>query len=305
MKKYVVIGDVMLDRYIMGNVNRVSPEAPVPIVDVKLEYGVLGGAANTARNISTIVGGENVTLIGSLGDDEAGREVKKLLNDENINFMSLYNDMTITTVKQRIFGGDQQLLRFDIDNKEDVQIPLEMIEDVLNKADVIIISDYAKGVVTRDLMLSIVQFRSKTIIDPKPENWAKYPGGIFLMTPNESEFHSMRFVKPEPDYLLVTKGKNGMSLIEYGREAENRDYEELVTDITSKEVSNCEVIGAGDTVTAIMAICVSNSISMKESAMIANECARYVVSQSGTAIVPLKVFKGIFDSIRHIKFHKE
>jgi D-beta-D-heptose 7-phosphate kinase/D-beta-D-heptose 1-phosphate adenosyltransferase len=298
MKKYVVIGDVMLDRYIMGHVNRISPEAPVPIVDVKLEYGVLGGAANTARNISTIAGGENVTLIGSLGEDEAGIEVRNLLEAENINFMSLYNDMTITTVKQRIFSGDQQLLRFDIDNKEDVQIPLEMIEDVLNEADIIIISDYSKGVITRDLMLSIVRFRSKMIIDPKPENWAKYPGGVFLMTPNESEFHSMRFVKPEPDYMLVTKGKNGMSLIEYGREIEDRNYKDLVTNITSKEVSNCEVIGAGDTVTAIMAICIANGVSMKESAMIANECARYVVSQSGTAVVPIEVFKEVFASYK-------
>ena len=300
MKKYVVIGDVMLDRYIMGNVNRISPEAPVPIVDVKLEYGVLGGAANTARNISTIVGGENVTLIGSLGEDEAGKEVRTLLKEENINFMPLYNDMTITTVKERIFGGDQQLLRFDMDNTEDVEIPFEFIEEVVNEADVIVISDYAKGVITRDLMLSLVFFRSKIIIDPKPENWAKYPGGCFLMTPNESEFHSMRWINPKPDYCLVTKGKGGMSLID-GREKESRDYDALVTHITSEEVLNCEVIGAGDTVTAIMAICISMSVSMKESAKIANECARYVVSQVGTAVVPLEVFKDIFDKVRNLE----
>ena len=300
MKKYVVIGDVMLDRYIMGNVNRISPEAPVPIVDVKLEYGVLGGAANTARNISTIVGGENVTLIGSLGEDEAGKEVRNLLKAENINFMPLYNDMTITTVKERIFGGDQQLLRFDMDNTEDVEIPFEFIEEVVNEADVIVISDYAKGVITRDLMLSLVFFRSKIIIDPKPENWAKYPGGCFLMTPNESEFHSMRWINPKPDYCLVTKGKGGMSLID-GREKESRDYDALVTHITSEEVLNCEVIGAGDTVTAIMAICISMSVSMKESAKIANECARYVVSQVGTAVVPLEVFKDIFDKVRNLE----
>ena len=288
MKKYVVIGDVMLDRYIMGHVNRISPEAPVPVVDVKLEYGVLGGAANTARNISTIVGGENVTLIGSLGEDEAGKEVKKLLETENINFMSLYNDMTITTVKERVFAGNQQLIRFDMDNKEDIEIPFEFIEDVVKEADVIVISDYAKGVITRDLMLSLVFFRNKMIIDPKPENWAKYPGGVFLMTPNEHEHNIMRYISPDPDYKLITKGKNGMLLVS----------NTWTKEIASKEVSNCEVIGAGDTVTAIMAVCIPMSVSIEESAKIANECARYVVSQSGTAVVPLEVFKEIFNKVR-------
>jgi bifunctional ADP-heptose synthase (sugar kinase/adenylyltransferase) len=123
------------------------------------------------------------------------------------------------------------------------------------------------------------------IIDPKPENWALYPSGVLLMTPNESENRQMRFVQPElPQHILVTKGKKGMTL----------HTDQWSKDIESKDVPNCEVIGAGDTVSATMAISLSRGVDIVRAAKISNACAGYVVSQPSTAVVPKEVYEDIF-----------
>lgn len=286
--KFLVIGDIMIDRYLVADVNRISPEAPVAIADVKFQYDVLGGAANCARNISTITGEGTVHLLGYFNyDDEAGREVKKLLMEAGIYYHHL-NSMKPTILKERIFASHQQLLRVDVEEKSNIFFDKEMIakEIDLDMFDYIVVSDYAKGVATRELLEWVAPYANKIIIDPKPENWSIYPSGVLLFTPNEHEHHKMQYVQPEmPQYILVTKGKEGMTL----------HADQWSKDIKSKDVPNCEVIGAGDTVSATIAISLARGADMVRAAKIANACAGYVVSQQGTAVVPKAVYEDIFE----------
>jgi len=285
--KFLVIGDLMIDRYVIGKVNRISPEAPVPIVDVKYQYDFLGGAANCAKNISTITGEGTVDIAGAFGQDEAGEVVQKLLKKDGIKFWYMPNDHP-TTIKERVFADNQQLIRLDMEDRNEIPFYHEqtthiaLTHEILQDYDMIIVSDYAKGVVSKKLMDWIGAYKDKIIIDPKPENWSLYPEGVLLMTPNEKEHKIMRYNNPQ--YILVTKGDRGMTL----------HCEHWDEDIKAIEVPNSEVIGAGDTVTAIMAICLQRGVDMLRSAKIANRCAAYVVSKQGTATVPKAVFEDIF-----------
>jgi len=294
--RFLVIGDIMIDRYTVGEVNRLSPEAPVQIVDVKYQYDVLGGAANCARNIATITGENTVDILGYFDPmDDAGMKVQEFLKKDGIYFYLMATHYSKpTTIKERFFACNQQLLRVDTENKEEVPFDNEpeksfFIQLNLEQYDYIIISDYAKGVVTQNLMNYLAPYKDKIIIDPKPENWGKYPSGPLLVTPNIHEHNKMLYPQPfDPQHILVTKGKDGMSL--HSRLSYNSQE---TKDIKSNTVQNSEVIGAGDTVSAIMAICLRMGFTMYASARIANECAGYVVSQPGTAIVPKNVFERI------------
>ena len=287
--RFLVLGDIMLDRYTIGKVNRISPEAPVQVVDVKYQYDVLGGAANCARNIASITGKDTVDIIGYFDPmDDAGKSVQKLLKEEGIYFYLIGdNNKRPTTLKERIYAGNQPLLRIDTEFTN----PLNFINSVVGQSffdpsgyDYIIISDYAKGVVTREFMDFFVPHVDKIIIDPKPENWALYPTGSLLMTPNKHEHNTMRYKQPLPQFTLVTEGKDGMSL----------HSDQWSKAIPTENVQNGVVVGAGDTVTAIMAVSLQRGVDMIRSAKIANACAGYVVSQDGTAIVPKNVYENIF-----------
>jgi D-beta-D-heptose 7-phosphate kinase/D-beta-D-heptose 1-phosphate adenosyltransferase len=294
--RFLVIGDIMIDRYTVGEVKRLSPEAPVQIVDVKYQYDVLGGAANCARNIATLTGKDTVDILGYFDPmDDAGKVVQELLFKEGIYFnLMTTNYAKPTTIKERFFACNQQLLRVDTENKEDVFFDDKPEHDFfiklnLEQYDYIIISDYAKGVVTNNLMNYLSSYRDKIIIDPKPENWGKYPSGPLLVTPNIHEHNKMLYPQPfDPQHILVTKGQDGMTL-----HTKTSDRSQEVQDIKSNLVQNSEVIGAGDTVSAIMAVCLQMGFTMYACAKIANECAGYVVSQPGTAIVPKNVFARI------------
>jgi len=287
---FLVLGDIMLDRYTIGEVNRISPEAPVQIVNVKYQYDVLGGAANCARNIASITGKNTVDILGYFDPmDDAGKVIQKLLNDEGIFFYLMTdNNKRPTTVKERIYSGNHPLLRIDTEVKTPIpfEIPLNWLESTwLDRYDYIIISDYAKGVITSSFMEYFTPYVNKIIIDPKPENWARYPSGVLLMTPNDIEHGEMRYRQPDyPQYVLITKGKDGMTLSTKG----------WSKSIKSLDVENSSVIGAGDTVTAIMAVSLQRGVDMVRSARIANACAGYVVSQPGTAVVPKDVYEDIF-----------
>lgn len=293
--RFLVIGDIMIDRYTVGEVKRLSPEAPVQIVDVKYQYDVLGGAANCARNIATITGKDTVDILGYFDPmDDAGKKVQELLKKDGIYFYLMSTNYSKpTTIKERFFACNQQLLRVDTENKEEVFFDDEPEKEFFIKVkpeqyDYIIISDYDKGVVTQNLMNYFRSYRDKIIIDPKPENWAKYPSGPLLVTPNIHEYEKMLYPQPfDPQHILVTKGKEGMTLY-YKTMADTQSQ-----DIKSNLVQNSEVIGAGDTVSAIMAVCLQMGFTMYASARIANECAGYVVSQPGTAVVPKLVFERI------------
>ena len=284
--KFLVLGDIMLDRYTIGEVKRISPEAPISVVDVKYQYDVLGGAANCARNISSITGKDTVDIIGYFDPmDDAGKAVQKLLKEEGIYFYLISdNNRRPTTLKERIYSGNQPLLRIDTEDTN----PLKFNKDGFlfdpSGYDYIIISDYAKGVVTKEFMDFFAPYADKIIIDPKPENWALYPAGSLLMTPNKHEHMTMRYKQPLPQFTLVTEGKDGMSL----------HSDQWSRSIPTENVKNGVVVGAGDTVTAIMAVSLQRGVDMIRSAHIANACAGYVVSQNGTAIVPKHFYEEIF-----------
>ena len=287
--KFLVIGDLMIDRYLMGKMTRISAEAPVPIVDVVVQYDVLGGAANCARNLSTLTGPNIVDIAGYVGEDNDGSIILDLLHKNGINFLGWETSIKPTILKERIFAGNQQVLRMDIEEKEELMFDEALFSSFnYDSYDYIIVSDYAKGTVTRKMMDYLAPYAFKMIIDPKPENWSHYPPGVLLVTPNEFEHSKMLYRQPElPQHILVTKGKNGMTL----------HTDQWSKDIKTKDVENCEVMGAGDTVSATMAYTLAlTGYNMVDCATIANECARYVVSQPGTAVVPQNVYQNILSS---------
>jgi bifunctional ADP-heptose synthase (sugar kinase/adenylyltransferase) len=313
--KVLVIGDIMLDVYKFGKVNRISPEAPVPVVDINYIHETLGGAANTALNIAKVIGSENVTLVGDVGNDAMGDIVRNKLFE--LNILCSLSGQHFTTVKERVFADGQQLIRLDEELTDKIHykviqklvVPnLQLIpdapnfEEALNDFDCIVVADYDKGIVTEGLMEALKPHGYKLIIDPKPENVDLYCRHI-LSTPNEKEYRLMNF-DTNASYDLVTKGSKGAVLLD---KINNLSIPLPVRAIPDGE---SEVIGAGDTVTAIMAIMLSNrgyhdesilgqseDSYMIRSAKVAIECARYVVTKQGTAFVPEDVFKRIYKGV--------
>jgi len=274
----LVVGDIMLDHYILGDVERISPEAPVPVVNVYDDDFSLGGCGNVVRNLTEL--GVQASCITDFGHDEAGQ----FIADELVRLKCRYTNLLsskITTQKIRIIGGETQTQMIRID-REDTS-PAEYKLDIENSYDIIIVADYGKGVVTRGLMDKLRAMNTPIIVDPKPENIEIY-GDVFMITPNQKEWDAMRW-KDGLTYIfehaLVTKGKDGMRLLGVGKEP-------IIIPTIPVKVFN--VSGAGDTVTAIMAVCIALGFDPEKSAHIANECAGYVVTQPGTSVVP----KGLF-----------
>jgi len=289
-KNILVIGDIMLDKYIYGDVSRISPEAPVPVVKVKKESFALGGAANTALNIVELGGG--VFLIGFIGKDKKAVILKKLLKKRKI---PCFLESTLTTTqKTRIFGKEQQLLRFDEEETTEKIFTDKIKKKILRKAkeaDIIIISDYAKGVITKDLMSLLMGYKRKMIVDPKPKNKILYRNA-FLITPNEKESLEMascsnieeagiRLKEELNSNVLITRGERGMLLFSDNKIVELPTYAREVYD----------VIGAGDTAIAALALSIASGSSLNESAVIANTAAGIAVEKKGTYPVSLKELK--------------
>jgi len=282
----LVVGDIMLDKYVLGEVERISSEAPVPIVHVHKEYCILGGCGNVVRNIREL--GPNVACLSSVGLDENGRKIIEMIKE--IGAVPLIPSESKTTItKERIIASERkiQMLRVDRETIEDNNSEdlIEVLEDDENKCeyDIIIISDYAKGVITSDLMAYFNKSGKKFIIDPKPKN-RKFYGYPYLITPNEKECKEMGgangLIMNGARYVLETKGKRGMTLYD------DSQHWEINTD----EVEVYNVSGAGDTVISIMATCLSMGWNPLDSAIIANKCASYVVTKSDTSVVPKDKF---------------
>ncbi len=299
----VVVGDVMLDVFLWGTVNRISPEAPVPVVEIKQETYHLGGAANVAHNITAL--GGKVFLSGRVGEDQAGREVLKLLEEKGIDAGGIVTSSeSITTVKTRIIAHSQQVVRFD----KEVKTPLDdtsckRIFDFLESAgdyDVFVVSDYAKGVITEPVMDRIkklsLQRGRPVIVDPKVVNKRLY-SEVTILTPNYAEAVLMSGLN-QPDqrhdlsdvasrlitelrcrYLLITRGPEGMSLF--------RDSGEPVH-IPACARKVFDVTGAGDTVVAVLALGIASGLTVEEAAYLANIAAGIVVGEVGTAVVEPK-----------------
>jgi len=286
--KILVIGDIMLDKYVLGEVERISPEAPVPIVHVHSEHCTLGGCGNVARNIKEL--GPKVACLSSIANDENGKKVLERLLELDIAPL-LIGDSKTTITKERVIASERkiQMIRVDREIIDDIEAnelinAVEVDYDICRDFDIVVVSDYAKGVITPALMQYLNDIGCKFIIDPKPKNHYFY-GNPYLITPNEKECFEMgshiELLSNGAKYVLETKGKRGMTLYD--------DTEHW--DIVADEVPVYNVSGAGDTVVAVIATCLSMGWGPLDSAYIANKCAGYVVTQPGTACIPNELFK--------------
>ena len=292
--KVLVVGDVMLDRYWFGVVNRISPEAPVPVLKVERVEERPGGAANVARNIASL--GAHCTLLSVVGADEAGDCLEKLLTQHgNVNAM-LHRDSTIsTTIKLRAVALQQQLLRIDFETQPSHEVLNTKLADFrakLSDADVVILSDYGKGGLTHIAeMIKLARAAGKPVlVDPKGDDYARYAGAT-LLTPNRSEFREVAggwknetelSEKAESlrkelklDALLVTRSEDGMSLY--------RENEIVHEPTQTREVF--DVSGAGDTVIATLAVMLACGSDWVQAVRVANRAAGIVVGKQGTAMV--------------------
>lgn len=297
--RVLVVGDVMLDRYWFGDVERISPEAPVPVVKVTRTEERLGGAANVAWNMAAI--GAKPVLLSVVGDDAAAGSLQRQLDEHGIQ-AQLYRDANLsTTIKMRVIGRQQQLIRIDFENEpghEALAAKLADFEGKLAECDVVVMSDYGKGGLKHiERMIGLAKQQNKTIlIDPKGDDYARYAGAS-LITPNQSELREVvgRW-KDEADLtrraqqlcgslqlggLLVTRSEEGMTLF--------RETERLHVATVAREVY--DVSGAGDTVIAILAVMLASGQSMAQAVEWANKAAGIVVGKLGTAaVLPEELF---------------
>ena len=304
-KKILVIGDIMLDKYIWGEVSRISPEAPVQVVNVVRESYAPGGASNVASNASALNG--KVFMVGIAGNDEAKNILLEELKKRGINTDGIFIDKDKPTIqKVRIVGRGQQLLRVDYENKEHVHeniehSMMEFLEKIIKDIDVAVISDYAKGVVTQEISNKLIQLARQNnkmmIVDPKPEHRDFY-SNVTLVTPNNAEASEMTNIVDGSDdavlemgskllrYLnsniLITRGEKGMSLFE---------NDGSITHIPAKAKEVYSIIGAGDTVVATIALASASGASLKEAATLANIAAGIKVGKIGTASVSIDEIK--------------
>jgi rfaE bifunctional protein kinase chain/domain len=291
--RVLVVGDVMLDRYWFGEVSRISPEAPVPVVHIGRTEERPGGAANVARNAAAL--GARVSLLSVVGEDEAGDSLERLVRSEDLNVV-LHRDARLdTTIKLRVIGRQQQLLRIDFETQPSHEVLLNKLEDfkrMLAETDVVVMSDYGKGGLTHiGQMIELASAAGKAVlVDPKGDDYARYRGAT-LLTPNRSEFRQVagswkseeelarkaEQLRRELDLqaLLVTRSEEGMTLY--------RESGMLHEPARAREVY--DVSGAGDTVIATLAVMLASGADLPEAVRLANRAAGIVVGKLGTAVV--------------------
>ena len=293
-KNILVVGDIMLDKYSHGTVNRVSPEAPVPIVDIQKIIYKPGGASNVAQNLSAL--GMNVTLLGITGDDTELKELIKVLRHSDIKFDPVKDLSIRTTLKSRIIGNDQQLLRLDHEDRNKSNMHSQLYKKIIKYAknsDLIIMSDYDKGSV-KPIASDIISFANKNsikvIIDPKGTDYSTYENA-YMVKPNELEFSMIAGkIKNKKDMiakgkklkkdlqldaLLLTLGKNGMVLF---------SKDSVLTFPTSQK-DVYDVTGAGDTVISVLAAALASNKTLKKSCELANIAAGLSILHLGTASI--------------------
>tara|TARA_B110000483_G_scaffold49126_1_gene61187 strand:- start:3684 stop:4619 length:936 start_codon:yes stop_codon:yes gene_type:complete len=297
-----VIGDIMLDEYWHGNVERISPEAPVPIVDIKEKSYRIGGAGNVAMNIAAL--GISTRLIASIGTDNESVIVKKILKKNKISDSFQISKNKKTIKKLRVLSKNHQMIRLDFEeNKSSYALKSnKSFTKQIKDSDVVIFSDYDKG-----SLLNIQNFikisnklKKIIVIDPKGNDFNRYKNATIL-TPNLKEFenivgklksHSQLIIKGKKlikelnlDALLVTRGNKGMTLINNNQHFELKAIAEEVFDVT----------GAGDTVVALIASCLAAGLDLYTSADYANKAASLVVKKIGTSVIDLRELKNILN----------
>ena len=291
--RLLVVGDVMLDRYWFGDVSRISPEAPVPIVRVERGEERPGGAANVARNIAAL--GARVSLLSLIGDDEAGRNLERLMDADGIDASLIVDAAIDTTVKLRVIGRQQQLLRIDFETRPSGDVLLAKLDEFkrrLSEFDAVVFSDYGKGGLTHiSEMIRLAREAGKTVlVDPKGDDYSAYAGAT-LVTPNRAELREVvgRWKSEaeleekaqelrerlDMEALLLTRSEEGMSLFLEGRAIHEKAIAREVFDVS----------GAGDTVIAVLAVMLANSEEWGRAIRVANIAAGIVVGKLGTAVV--------------------
>jgi len=299
-KKILVIGDIMLDKSIWGDVTRISPEAPVQVVNVDKETYAPGGAANTANNISAL--GGDVSVVGVVGNDSAREKLLEELRKKKINTEGIVvSEERPTIQKIRVMGKGQQLLRVDYEDDSEISKDVrgkifDKIKKIIDSVDAIIISDYAKGIVTKALFYDIMRIAANKIIvvDPKTK-YAIHYKGVTLVTPNNYEAGVManieiknkedlvkagkKLLESLQSNILITRGEKGMSLFE---------KDGNITEIETKAKEVYDVTGAGDMVLATLAISLAAGFDYKTSVQLSNVTAGIAVEQFGTVTVTIE-----------------
>ena len=298
--KVLVVGDLILDQFIWGKVERISPEAPVPVVEVEKESRLLGGAANVAHNIRTL--GGQVEICGLLGGDSEGEELWERLKAIGVGIRGIVVDGgRPTTIKTRVIAGGQQVVRFDRERRTPLPVPEEQkirqhLRELWEGVDCVLISDYGKGVITRGVMEEVLGLKGKrpkkVVVDPKMGNFHLYRN-VSIMTPNlrEAEAASGMKIMDQTtlkevgrkilrrfrlEALLITRGEEGMALF-----VPRKQMVPIPT--VAREVY--DVTGAGDTVAAVLSLCLASGLDYLEASAIANCAAGVVVGKLGTAVV--------------------
>ncbi|MBI4755117.1 MAG: D-glycero-beta-D-manno-heptose-7-phosphate kinase [Betaproteobacteria bacterium] len=293
--RVLVVGDVMLDRYWFGDVSRISPEAPVPVVKIERVEERPGGAANVALNVAAL--GAGATLLSVVGADEAGQTLERLLDAAGID-VSLQRDSELsTTIKLRVIGRQQQLLRIDFENwptHEVLRAKLLEFAQLIGEVDIVVLSDYGKGGLAhiREMIALAREARKPVLVDPKGDDYERYAGAT-VITPNRAELREVvgKWVDEHDlarraedlrrrlglSALLVTRSEEGMSLF--------LDGEVVNESAQTREVY--DVSGAGDTVIATLAAMLASGMPLAAAMRVANRAAGIVVGKLGTAVAHL------------------
>jgi D-glycero-beta-D-manno-heptose-7-phosphate kinase len=299
----MVVGDIILDRYLWGDVTRISPEAPVPVVDVCKESTMCGGAANVVNNITTLRA--DSLLCGVVGDDQPGSEIIAKLSEMSVNTDGIFVEPgRPTSVKTRVVAHGQQVVRFDCERREvpkpgTIEKIKNYLSDRLSSVDVVVVSDYGKGVVSAPVMEHLLALtaekgagRVKIAVDPKTGNF-QYYRDVDVITPNHHEaaaFCGFEIVDEDSLHLagkkmlellgcrsvLITQGKDGMTLFEKGKHPSH-------IPTVAKQVF--DVTGAGDTVIGTISVALASGSDLHSAAVLSNFAAGIVVGQLGTSVV--------------------
>lgn len=299
-KKLIVLGDIGLDEYVLGEVKRISPEAPVPVLEVGSQDQRLGLAANVAQNVSSL-GGE-AHLVAVIGADDTGEHLKSMLKAAKVNCDSLVVDATRpTTRKLRVMAGQHHIVRVDFEHRKFLSQSVEdqvlaRVQSLIGTSDGLIIEDYAKGVLSESLCQKVIALAKKAgkkvILDPNRSTPSEYYRGVDLLTPNRDEAWDLSGLdldelressnslfevgdailsKIEAEHLVITRGKEGMSLFSGGKVTHLPTYARQVFDVT----------GAGDTVIAAMMLAWMSGFTLVEACVLANFAAGVVVGKIG------------------------
>mgnify|MGYP001389590698 CR=1 FL=1 len=300
--KILVIGDLMIDHYLWGSCNRISPEAPVQVVDIKSETTVLGGAGNVVNNLRAL--GSDVTVMSVIGDDEVADELSSMLDNLGVERFLILDENRKTTKKSRIIASHQQVVRYDKESKNEIDSECEKtlvykIFETIDKYDVVILSDYGKGVLTESLVHKIIFAATgadiKVLVDPKGEDYTKYRGA-YLLTPNKTEARlatGIEITNDETLLLALKKLRDNASLevpmitlSEDGIAILSSENTIIKKPTVAREVY--DVTGAGDTVIASLGYCLAKGFTIESSMEFANLAAGVVVGKLGSATATLE-----------------